>query len=163
VCVVGAPSQVFLHVRGGGDTIDVDVILINKTATRFAEAAFLTFDPFDPVPSPEGGWAMDKLGEWVSPLCVADGGSMGLSPLNTGILYSRGTRDNASNNSAMFFRTLDCAVVKFGDKLPFPTPIHGQANMSQGTHFLLFDNYWNTNCAATLPSLPPCNIKISRN
>ena len=110
MCVVGAPSQVFLHVRGGGDTIDVDVILINKTATRFAEAAFLTFDPFDPVPSSEGGWAMDKLGEWVSPLRVADGGSMGLSPLNTGILYSRGTRDNASNNSAMFFRTLDCAV-----------------------------------------------------
>ena len=144
VCAAGAPSHVFLHVRGDGDKVDVDVILVNKTATRFAEAAFLTFDP---VASPGGGWALDKLGEWVSPLHVADGGSMGLSPLNTGILYSRGMRDKARNgsSSAVFFRTLDCAVVKFGDKTPFPTPIHGQADMSSGAHFLLWDNYWNTN------------------
>jgi hypothetical protein len=135
----GAPAQVFLHLKGGGDSITVDVTLVNKTATRFAEAGFVTFDP---VQSAGGGWAMDKLGEWISPLRVADGGSMGLSPLNTGILYSKGS--TAAGGSA-FFRTLDSAVAKFGEKVPFPTPIHGGADMSKGTHFLLWDNYWNTN------------------
>ena len=129
----GAPAQVWLHLTGGGDNISISMTLLNKTATRFAEAGFVTFAP---AQTDHGGWAMDKLGRWVSPLHVADGGSMGMSPLNTGILYSRGARE-----ASAFFRTLDSAVAKFGEKLPFPTPIHGRADMSRGTHFLLFDNY----------------------
>ena len=35
---------------------------------------------------------------------------------------------------------LDAGVVKFGEKVPFPTPIHGSADMSRGTHFLLWDS-----------------------
>ena len=116
-----------------------------------------------------GSWAMDKLGEWVSPFAVADGGSQGMSPLNTGMLYARGPGTTGGEELArveggegreyregrgggegggggsVFFRTLDTSVVKFGPKLPFPTPIHGGPDLSQGIHYLLFDNYWNTN------------------
>ena len=75
---------------------------------------------------------------------------MGLSPVNTGILYSKGIGSHTGlaeggGGPSIFFRTLDSAVVKFGEKVPFPTPIHGSADMSKGTHFLLWDNYWNTN------------------
>jgi hypothetical protein len=144
----GAPSQVWLHLTAAGGSLSVDVTLVNKTATRFAEAAFITFDPV-PGNGDGQGWAMDKLGRWVSPLAVADGGSMGLSPVNTGILYSKGSSSNTlsprRSDPSMFFRTFDAAVVKFGDKTPFPTPIHGSADMSRGTHFLLWDNCWNTN------------------
>ena len=79
---------------------------------------------------------------------------MGLSPINSGILHSKGgaipTTDDrgagaTGGGRSVFFRTMDCAVVKFGKKVPFPTPIHGSADLSRGTNFLLFDNYWNTN------------------
>ena len=162
----------------GPDNITIELTLINKTSTRFAEAAFFTFAPLQTEAGPSNpgsGWAIDKLGEWVSPLAVADGGSQGMSPVTTGMLYARGdggarsTRarttsnttttmrghreqgggsggaDNTSSGGAVFFRTLDSAVVKFGPKLPFPTPIHGGANMSAGIHYLLWDNFWNTN------------------
>jgi len=190
----GAPSQVWLHVKGGAkaDVLSLDVSLINKTATRFAEAAFVTFDPVQGSGGSGSGWAMDKLGRWISPLAVADGGSMGLSPVNTGILYSKGggggggsssssaggsgagtattsstpsqaaeakQQRPSSSSPSVFFRTMDAAVVKFGEKVPFPTPIHGSADMSQGTHFLLWDNYWNTNYVFWWPyeTKPGCN------
>ena len=111
--------------------------LVNKTSTRFAEAAFLTFAP---TQHPGGGWAIDKLGEWVSPLSVADGGSQGLSLVNSGMLYTCG-----STCGMMFVRSLDAGVVKFGDLLPFPTPVHGGPDLRPGVHFLLHDNFWNTN------------------
>ena len=28
---------------------------------------------------------------------------------------------------------------------PFPTPIHGAPDMTNGIHYLLYDNFWNTN------------------
>jgi len=122
--------QVWLHIRGGGDNISVEVTLVNKTATRFAEAAFLTFDSVQSAASDMGsGWAMDKLGEWVSPLSVADGGSVSLHPVNTGILYAHGP---SGGGRGIFFRTMDSAVVRFGAKVPFPTPVHGQPDVSQG-------------------------------
>jgi hypothetical protein len=153
----GAPAEVWLRISDGGvDTVNITLTLINKTTTRFSEAAFLTFAPIQTVVSasnPGSGWAMDKLGEWVSPLAVADGGSQGMSPINTGMLYARGGGDSKSDaattggggGGAAFFRTFDSAVVKFGEKIPFPTPIHGGPDMSAGIHYLLWDNYWNTN------------------
>ena len=47
------------------------------------------------------------------------GGSMGMHPVWQGMQYIR-------ESSKAFFRTLDATVVKFGDYVPFPTPIHGQ-------------------------------------
>eukprot|EP01052_Picozoa_sp_SAG31_P028956 SAG31_NODE_2838_length_5017_cov_3.102074_7_plen_89_part_00 len=82
---------------------------------------------------------------------------MGISPINTGILYSKGVQNFAtesesvvSEQQSVFFRSMDSAVVKFGDKVPFPTPIHGSADLSDGVHFLLFDNYWYKICHACI-------------
>ena len=51
----GAPSQVWMRIRGYEGKIDLEITLVNKTATRFAEAAFLTF-----APPGHGMWAMDS-------------------------------------------------------------------------------------------------------
>jgi hypothetical protein len=75
-----------------------------------------------------------------SPLDVADGGSKGMHPVGTGLRLSR-----TGNNGSVFLRTFDTPVVKFGDTLPFPTPIHGDPDLSRGAHFLLHDNFWTTN------------------
>lgn len=75
----GAPSAVWTRVMSSvtptESTIQIEVTLINKTSTRFAEASFITFNPLpsdewlapDAPPSnaSSGEWAMDKLGEWV--------------------------------------------------------------------------------------------------
>jgi hypothetical protein len=75
----GAPTEVWTRVVSATapspSTVQVEVTLVNKTATRFAEAAFVTFNP--PADSSASGavrtsasnvsgtWALDKLGEWV--------------------------------------------------------------------------------------------------
>lgn len=66
----GAPSKVWLHLSVGGDNISCDLTLVNKTATRFAEAGFFTFDPVQSGSGSDGGWAMDKLGEVLQPCIV---------------------------------------------------------------------------------------------
>ena len=115
----GAPSAVWARVglstvAGTRPTLSYEVTLVNKTSTRFAEAGFVTFHPMGDAgegASARGGeWAMDKLGEWVSPLDVADGGSMGMHPVWQGMQYIR-------SQGRAFFRTVDAAVVKFGEKL----------------------------------------------
>ena len=146
----GAPSQVWLRLRGHTGKLDLEITLVNKTATRFAEAGFLTFAP--ETGNGDGVWAMDKLGEWVSPLDVADGGSKGMHPVGQGVLYAQ-----SESSPKAFFRTLDAGVVKFGQKLPFPTPMHAEPDMSHGVHFLLHDNAWNTNYVFWWPYATPSN------
>jgi hypothetical protein len=87
------------------------------------------------------GYGPDKHGDF-HPLAS---GSMGIHPIGRGLQFIRATsshnapRNNASDGTRsnpgverVFFRTSDAAVVKFGDRLPFPTPIHGAADLSQG-------------------------------
>ena len=77
----GAPSAVWTRVVSSdtptASTVQVEVTLVNKTSTRFAEASFITFNPLPsgdewgvapsspPSNASSGQWAMDKLGEWV--------------------------------------------------------------------------------------------------
>ncbi len=46
--------------------------VFNKTATRLPEAMFLRFNP---VNVPDGAVSMEKLGAWMDPLDVVDGGA----------------------------------------------------------------------------------------
>eukprot|EP00035_Acanthoeca_spectabilis_P029436 m.474504 g.474504 ORF g.474504 m.474504 type:complete len:967 (-) comp36357_c0_seq1:352-3252(-) len=143
----GAPSDVWIQIADSPPTspssaagaIALEFILVNKTATRFAEASFITFNPSKGGIAEPAVWTLDKLGEWVSPLDVADGGSKGMHIVRSGVRVSR------HGNGTAFFRTVDTPVVKFGDPLPFPTPIHGDPDLSQGARFLLHDNFWTTN------------------
>ena len=85
----GAPKSTWLKATAGVDaSLDLEVLLVNKTSTRQLEAMFLTFAP--DTPSSMSGadadvgeqchWEMDKLGEWVSATDIMKGGSGGISP-----------------------------------------------------------------------------------
>ena len=160
----GAPKSTWLKATAGVDaSLDLEVLLVNKTSTRQLEAMFLTFAP--DTPSSMSGadadvgeqchWEMDKLGEWVSATDIMKGGSGGISPVLSGVRCSR------SATEQMFIRSLDAGVVHFGsaggvsgtDMLPVggvTTPgtheywTQSEADISTGAHFLLFDNIWNT-------------------
>jgi hypothetical protein len=163
----GAPAATWLKLStpadDTSDALDLDVVLVNKTATRMMESMFLTFKP-DGVNSATAPceWAMDKLGEWVTPLEVMKGGSGGISPIGSGIKCARRrvrqsrARSSSSSSSPtmdhMFVRSLDSGVVHWGnanqqanDMLPLATPIYSPPDVRTGAHFVLYDNLWNTN------------------
>ena len=116
--------------------IEVELTLLDKNPTRLGEAMFLSFNP-----SMKGEWFMDKLGEWVSPLEVVDGGSRGLHGVTTGV-----------RKSGFFLESLDAGVVVWNKPDPFPSPIHVQPDLGEGSSFMLFNNIWNTNYQFWYPS-----------
>ena len=93
-------------------------------------------------------WSMDKLGEPVSPLDVADGASKGLHAVLSGVNFTA-----HGSKQTVFFESLDAAVVRWDAPAPFPTPLHRQPDLSFGASFLLFDNIWNTVGGSTRPPL----------
>jgi len=116
--------------------------VFEKTATRMAEAGLFGFSPVDPgqgAAAPASQWAMDKLGEWVLPEDVVDGGSRGLHGVSSGISFAR------TDGSSLFVETLDASIVSWGGPDPYPTPVHEQPDWSRGANFVLWDNLWNTN------------------
>ena len=103
----------------------------------------------NPSPIPDGTgslWAMDKLGELVSPLNLVDGGSKGLHGITSGVMFTRKESEQPSSNwQRIFFTSPDAGIVAWDSPTPFPTPIHRQPDMSYGASLMLFDNIWNTN------------------
>ena len=75
---------------------------------------------------------MDKLGGAVSPLDVADGASKGLHNILTGVTFSPPKTSDNDAASGLFFGSSDAGVVRWDTPLPFPTPLHGQPDMSYG-------------------------------
>ena len=92
------------------DLIEIELTLVNKTATRLGEAGFFSFNPPTDTTtassssssssspsspsSASSSWWMDKVGEWVSPLEVVDGGSKGLHGITRGVRFDRVTSDD---------------------------------------------------------------------
>jgi hypothetical protein len=132
----GAPASAWLELDiTTPGRVGASLTLQNKTATRLPEAAWVSF-----TPAGAGGagssWSMDKLGEAVSPLDVADGASKGLHAVLSGVNFTSSTGTKA------FFESLDSPVVRWDKPAPFPTPLHAQPDLSYGASYLLFDNIW---------------------
>jgi hypothetical protein len=154
----GAPNAAWLSITvpaagaaPADRVVELQYTLVNKSATRLPESAFVTFFPYlDDSASSDGArgsgrWLMDKLGHWVSPLGGADGAPHGLHGVTSGVLFSKPAA--ATETGSMFFESLDAGLVSWGGPRPFPTPIHAQPDLqANGVSFVLFDNLWNTNC-----------------
>jgi len=154
----GAPSMAWVRFTFDSGSSDVDrgvvfsVTYINKTNTRLGEAMFVTMNP--PPGEESNWWAIDKHDQWVSPLDVIDGAPKGLHGLTSGVKFARKT-PHAEHH--IFFESKDAAMVAFDSPNPFPTPIHGNPNLSEGASFLLWNNIWNTNYVFWWPYNVPQN------
>lgn len=101
----GAPAVVWAHTvvpsgstaRTAADSagmLNVTLLMYNKTATRLPESMAVVFNAVVTGASKAFqngttlGWAMDKLGEWVSPNDVQSGGSQHLHAVTRGVRYS---------------------------------------------------------------------------
>jgi hypothetical protein len=175
----GAPKSTWLKASAGADgtSLELEVLLVNKTSTRQLESMFLTFAPDTPssmrgsedAVGEQCDWSMDKLGEWVDAKDIMKGGSGGISPVLSGVKCARTATEQ------MFVRSLDAGVVHWGsaggvsgtDMLPVggvTTPgshaywTQSEADVSTGAHFVLYDNLWNTKCALPHPCSRMCVV-----
>jgi hypothetical protein len=90
---------------------------------------------------------MDKVGEWVRPNDMVDGAGKGLQFVHSGLAYASSSRPagNGSGSGALLLGSLDAPLVRWGEPLPFPTPLRGSVSTAEGPSFVLHDNAWNTN------------------
>lgn len=124
-------------------TVGVELRWLNKTSTRLAESAWMSF-----VPSVSNSgsadmslWKMDILGSGVSPLEVVDMGTRHIHAVWNGVYY-----DNVESGGPLITITaLDTPLVSPGDAehLLFYDGLT-QPDMNGGWHFDVTSNVWGT-------------------
>ena len=125
-------------------SLNVELRWLNKTATRLAESAWLSFVPALSA-TPGGGdmarWRMDILGSGVSPLEVVDMGTRHIHAVWGGVSFD----DVANGGPLVAINALDTPLVSPGDAehlLHYDGLV--QPNMSGGWHFDVASNVWGT-------------------
>jgi hypothetical protein len=91
--------------------LGVELTWLNKTATRLAESAWLSFAPALEPAADMRGWAMDVLGSPVSPLDVVDMGTRHIHAVWDGVRYD----NRAAGGAFVGLRALDTPLVAPGD------------------------------------------------
>jgi hypothetical protein len=143
----GAPAAVWTRIdispaststgAAAGASISVTVTLVNKTATRHAEALFLRLNPAG-VSSLE----MDKIGSWIKMEegLVVDGGNKHMHGVQRGVRFN-----TSSAGASMVLETLDAGIVSFGVPTGFPIlgPYgNGEPDLSAGASSMMLNNLW---------------------
>ena len=125
-------------------SVAVELRWLNKTASRLAESAWLSFVPA--LSSTPGGgdmtkWRMDILGSGVSPLEVVDMGTRHIHAVWSGVSFD----DVAAGGPFVKITTIDAPLVSPGDAEHL---LHydgmNQPNLVGGWHFDVASNVWGT-------------------
>jgi hypothetical protein len=133
----GAPEEVWWLWSFSESVINMRFLLLNKTATRLPEASYVSFTPrID-----EGVWSHSILGEWSDPNDIAEGAAKGLHYVD-----ERGTKlSSVRTGQQVEIGSSDSGLLRWGEPLPFPTPLKRIVDTSVGPSFCLHNNIWNTN------------------
>ena len=110
----GAPQAAYLEVLiagGSGDDssnsnaphLNLSLTLVNKTSTRLPEATWFGFKNS----KNKNGWEMNKLGSWVDPTDVVDGGNQYQHGIHTGVRHKKA----GAGSTTMNVHTLDSILV----------------------------------------------------
>lgn len=132
---IGAPKNIYMtyRFRNDGD-IELRLCWFDKPACRLPEAFWLTFHPL--VEQVER-WAINKLGQWISPLEVVSRGGRTLHGFDRGILYQ-------GEDGILQIDSLDATLVAPGK--PSLLDFHNEMpDLRGGMHFNLYNNVWGTN------------------
>ena len=167
----GAPSTVWLQVDiqassstadSTGVSINFDFQWFNKTATRLAEASWVSFAP--DVGHPDSGWQLRgfRTGNGTEMMPGADAGIDPTKVVTHGAvhLHSLGPLATVEYHDAQMsvvIAGLDTPIVSAGILSPFPTPSSNASigeNLRTGMHWNLQNNIWNTNFPQWFPFVP---------
>ena len=146
VTLFGGMTSIFLNVTLDAEplapspTVDVALSWFNKTSTRMAEAAWVSFAP-NVGAAGDAAWTMDVLGLPVSPLEVVPMGTRHIHAVWSGVA----TDLRATGGPFVKIETLDVPLVSPGDRehLLFYDGLQ-QPNMTGGWHFDCSSNVWGT-------------------
>ena len=133
---VAWPHKMYLEILllDAQPTIEINFSWYGKPANRLPEALWLTFQPYGTTTQ---GWALDKLGQSVSPTDIVPGGNRHMHAVSTGLTYK-------DSKDSLIITTLDAPVVALDVKSPIYFS-NDQPDLSNGIHFSLFNNGWGTN------------------
>lgn len=151
----GAPSSALISFRSrnGSDQLEIRLELVDKQPTRLPEATWLQFSAAQQSSSPLA-YELNKLGDWVNPLQVVDGGAkslQGVAPDGVSLRISSGMHADGYTPRRLSVASLDSGVVRFDTPYPTPTPIFRQPDIAaNGAHFALHMNTWNSECSASM-------------
>lgn len=147
VSLYGGAASVFLNFTLDADataplpSVSIELSWLNKTATRLAESAWLSFSPALESSPDLSKWTMDVLGYNVSPLEVVDMGTRHLHAVWDGVRYDNRNAGGAYVNII----TLDTPLVAPGDTdhlLWYDG--YSQPDLAKGFHFNIWNNVWGT-------------------
>lgn len=132
----GAPGKVYLtySLPPAGSTLHVDLQWFNKPASRLPEAFWMNFQP---AVIEGAAWYIEKMGQEISPLEVAEDGNRHLHA-SGGYVVCRTPVAN------LRIAALDSPLVAPGKQslLDFNNNL---PDMHGGVHFCLLNNLWGTN------------------
>jgi hypothetical protein len=144
----GTPASVEVNVTIATTSkiVNVEVTAQNKTATRLAEAMWLSMMPL-PDTSP-AQWEMDVLGSPVSPMEVLPNATRHIHAVWEGVTWTGPAleAESQSTQRSLAIKSLDAALVS-------PTDInhllrydgeHQPSDFEGGMHFNLHNNLWGT-------------------
>eukprot|EP00040_Diaphanoeca_grandis_P003118 m.23826 g.23826 ORF g.23826 m.23826 type:complete len:790 (+) comp14371_c0_seq1:140-2509(+) len=161
--LAGAPERIVANVvvNATQNTVEWDVVQVNKQATRLPEAGFFSFNPAPAAADPKG-YTLDVLGSVMDPRDVVGSGPGG-SNLNASVYggspHLRGVEAvswtaQSPSTSSLRLTSLDVPIVCTGVATPFVTPRTQAPDMREGVHFNIFQNIWNTNYVLWYPFSP---------
>ena len=147
VALAGGAAQIVLNLTLDPEplaptpTLSVTLTWFNKTSTRMAESAWLSFAPAVGGAAGDAAWQMDVLGSPVSPLEVVPMGTRHVHAVWSGVVSD--TR--AAGGPYARIETLDAPLVSPGDRehLLWYDGL-AQPDMAGGWHFDLSSNVWGT-------------------
>lgn len=127
----GPPEFVYMIIDLN-KTLDVTLLLENKTKTRQPEAFWLSF-----IPTNYENWMVHKINTMVSPHNVVQNGTMHLHGTWDGVF-------GKNKNNTINIKPIDSALISFNYQIPYPTPFKKIIDIDS-IHFPLWSNVWGTN------------------
>ena len=147
-----------LHAPAAGAlALNATLMIYGKTATRLSEGLFLRVNAKGAADGSAAALALDKLGAWVDPRAVVQGGShkqhaVGWRGVRSSALQAGGVAASltVASSSAM--------LVNVGEPNILPYPVNASAwAPTEGWQWLLSNNGWGTNYPLWSPFLPTGN------
>ena len=126
--VYGCPRQAQIQYTFGKEQIQIHLEWFHKDANRLPEALFLGF-----VPKDNGNLRIYKLDQPIDPYNVAAGGNRKLHACQR------------IESDQYILKGLHSPLISIGGRHLYDTDDRYGA-LSDGLHFLLYNNRWNTNC-----------------
>lgn len=135
----GASESLWIKYNFTHSNIEIDLHVLNKTATRIPEAMWLSFNP--KVNS--GYWSLSKLDAQINSNDIILNGSTHLHSTQDWN-YFVPTNIVNQNTPLVGIYSLDAPLVSIGSRNPFPIPLNVKARQDNGLHYCLVNNIWGT-------------------